>query len=107
MENKALIKNAREIMEEISCKYNQFSTEYFKYTEGIISFEDLVDLYMLKLSEMTEEERMEYNEMHKMFSMSNCWYADYRAGELLHTLIVKLKYGEDMSWVSNVDDYDY
>ena len=97
MDNKTLIQQAKQNVDLISEKFLPFSSEYEKYEKGTMDFDNLIQNFQSKLEVMSWDERWEYNEMHKIFSRSNCWYADYRSGELIHKILMNMKYNEEIN----------
>lgn len=59
-----------------------------------ITEEELRKSYYDKLIRLSKLEQLEYNEMAKMLSTSNCWYATYHAGRIVHDELIKIWYPE-------------
>lgn len=85
-------KRCDEMIEDISSLFKNigFTDAYLKCSKQIISQEDFEKYVYNKLFELDEYKRHDFNEMWKMLSDTNCWYADYYIGCVVHKQLMKI-----------------
>ena len=94
-EKSEIYAECQSLLSKISKKLDWFSQEYIKWDHRKeITQEELRSNINNKLSEMSELERLEYNEICKMLSQSNCWYAEYQVAQIIHEELIKIWYGK-------------
>lgn len=97
---------AQEVIVEVHKLFEPYTKMYLDmYNKKISKVEFLQDL-KATLENKTGQELEELNNMHKMFSTSNCGWDSYNVGYIIHYIILDLFYPSDKNFDSNcVDQY--
>jgi hypothetical protein len=95
MEESEIIQKINNIMSEIEDKYSIFNSIYIKYYRNKISELDMHEEIKEILNYFTKQQLIEYNEMWKMFSGTNCGHNYYNVAQIVHKEIMKIWYPED------------
>jgi len=84
-----MIEKCRNLIDEIDQKFEPFTKLYLSYDEGNITYEEMLN-QMRKIIEPMNDSTMEaFNEMHKMYSTTNCAWYSYKTGEIIHKLLLE------------------
>lgn len=90
MEKSKIISECDDLIEKISEEFKWFSEQYMLSRRCEVTVVNMKENIKNKLFDLSYEKQVEYNEMAKMFSEANCWYADYQAGRLVHDALIEI-----------------
>ena len=91
-----IIQKIDKLMEEIESKFDCFSIIYLDYWRGKIIKEIMYQKVKDILNKFTQKELLEYNEMAKMFTDSNCCFSFYNVARIVHTEIINILYPKEV-----------
>lgn len=96
MNNTELVKISHELINNIEEAIKDFVSIYSAfYFKKSISEDEMRQQIRELLLPYNREELIEYNEMCKMFSDSNCGYIEFMTGRIIHEEIIKILYPRD------------
>lgn len=84
------------MMEMIEEKFNEYDfVNTFRRFYKENNLEQFKNYVKEKLNNVSELEKYTLNEMHKMFSESNCGWDMYKIAEIVHKALIELWYPKD------------
>lgn len=96
--NTSFHNKCNEIVSEISNTFKNlgFTDMYFEYWKNHKYSLDEINQYIHDtLLNLDEFKRHDLNHMWTMLSEKNCWWIDYRIGDLVHKQLMRIWYPED------------
>ena len=87
-----IITKCRDLISEIDSRFELFVKIYLECHNQNITYEEMESEMRDIIEEMDDLTMSEYNEMHKMYSNSNCAWYSYRTGEIVHKLLLEKWY---------------
>lgn len=91
-ERTEMIQKCKDLMCEIDEKFKPFTEIFWEQHRGNITEEEMLNQMRNIVAEMNDETMEEFNEMAKMFSDCNCGWDSYRAGRIVHDLLIEKWY---------------
>ena len=93
-ENTEMITKCHDLINEIDARFEPFIEIYLNYHKQDITYEEMENKMRDTIRDMDDSTMEEYNEMHKMYSHSNCGWDSFETGEIVHKLLIEKWYPE-------------
>jgi len=91
-----MIAKCHSLISEIDKKYSIFIKIFREHHQGKITQQDMLNKMSEIVNTMDDDTMREYNEMAKMYSMSNCGWDSYETGRIVHKLLLNKWYPEKL-----------